>query len=104
MTFQRQIGDAKIEGRLAINGRLSFDLSISVDLGIANTPVPVPTAALNMTDHSMPTLRATVARLSGQHFAARGAFPMPGRWQLLVILPQGRTEISFDLLPQERRP
>jgi cytochrome b561 len=103
MTFRREIGNTKIEGRLAIKERLSFDLSISVDPGTANTPAPVPTAVFDMTDHPMPPLKPTVARLSGQHFAARGSFPMPGRWQLQVILPQGRTEIQFDL-SQERRP
>jgi hypothetical protein len=104
MSFQRTIGDTTLKGSLASNPQLAFGLFIDIDPGTAREPASVPDIVFGMTDHPMPPLRPTVRRLGDHRFTAEGAFPMPGRWQLQVILPQGTTEIPFNILTPDSQP
>jgi hypothetical protein len=83
---------------------MSFSVLIDIDAGISSDSASIPNISFDMTEHPMPPLRPTVRRLGAQRFAAQGSLPMPGRWRLQVILPEGRAEILFSTLTQERRP
>jgi cytochrome b561 len=98
LTFQREIGKTNVMGTLASKGP-SLSLFIDIDTGIVSEPASMPDIIFDMTDHPMAPQRPNVRRLSSQRFTAQASLPMPGRWRLQVILPQGRTEIPFNILP-----